>query len=47
MVGSGSVITKNVDAGDLALGRGEQTAKPGWARRFMDSMQAKKAAKSQ
>jgi bifunctional UDP-N-acetylglucosamine pyrophosphorylase/glucosamine-1-phosphate N-acetyltransferase len=47
MVGSGSVITKNVDAGDLALGRGEQTAKPGWARRFMDSMRAKKAAKSQ
>jgi len=46
MVGSGSVITRNVDAGDLALGRGEQTAKPGWARRFMESMRAKKAART-
>jgi len=42
MVGSGSVITKDVAAGDLALGRGEQTAKPGWAARFMETMRAKK-----
>ena len=47
MVGSGSVITRDVAPGDLALGRGVQTAKPGWAKRFMDTMRAKKAAKSQ
>ena len=47
MVGSGSVVTKDVAAGDLALGRAEQTTKPGWAARFMDTMRAKKAAKSQ
>ena len=45
MVGSGSVITRDVAPGDLALGRGEQTAKPGWAARFMETMRAKKAAK--
>jgi bifunctional UDP-N-acetylglucosamine pyrophosphorylase / glucosamine-1-phosphate N-acetyltransferase len=43
MVGSGSVITKDVAPGDLALARGEQTAKPGWAARFMATMRAKKA----
>ena len=42
MVGSGSVITKDVVPGDLALGRGEQTAKAGWAARFMATMRAKK-----
>jgi bifunctional UDP-N-acetylglucosamine pyrophosphorylase/glucosamine-1-phosphate N-acetyltransferase len=46
MVGSGSVITRDVAPGDLALGRGEQTAKAGWAARFMDTMRAKKAAKA-
>lgn len=45
MVGSGSVITADVASGDLALARGQQTAKPGWAARFMDAMRAKKAAK--
>ena len=29
-VGSGSVITDNVPAGALALGRGRQVNKPGW-----------------
>lgn len=43
MVGSGSVITRDVGPGDLALGRGDQLAKPGWAARFMDTMRAKKA----
>jgi bifunctional UDP-N-acetylglucosamine pyrophosphorylase/glucosamine-1-phosphate N-acetyltransferase len=47
MVGSGSVVTKDVAPGDLALGRAEQTMKPGWAARFMAAMRAKKAAKSQ
>lgn len=46
MVGSGSVITRDVAPGDLALGRGEQTAKAGWAARFMETMRAKKAAKA-
>jgi bifunctional UDP-N-acetylglucosamine pyrophosphorylase/glucosamine-1-phosphate N-acetyltransferase len=45
MVGSGSVITTDVAPGDLALARGQQSAKPGWAARFMDTMRAKKAAK--
>ena len=46
MVGSGSVVTRDVAPGDLALGRAEQTTKPGWAARFMDTMRAKRAAKS-
>ncbi|MGQ2992102.1 MAG: bifunctional UDP-N-acetylglucosamine diphosphorylase/glucosamine-1-phosphate N-acetyltransferase GlmU [Brevundimonas sp.] len=46
MVGSGSVITSDVAPGDLALGRGVQTVKAGWAARFMDTMRAKKAAKA-
>ena len=33
-VGSGSVITKDVPADSLALARGEQVEKPGWAARF-------------
>lgn len=45
MVGSGSVITKDVAPGDLALGRGKQEVIPGWAARFMERMRAKKAAK--
>ncbi|WP_313003572.1 bifunctional UDP-N-acetylglucosamine diphosphorylase/glucosamine-1-phosphate N-acetyltransferase GlmU [Brevundimonas sp.] len=47
MVGSGSVVTKDVAPGDLALARAAQASKPGWATRFMDTMRAKKAAKSQ
>jgi bifunctional UDP-N-acetylglucosamine pyrophosphorylase/glucosamine-1-phosphate N-acetyltransferase len=47
MVGSGSVVTKDVAPGDLALARGQQTTKSGWAARFMETMRAKKAAKSQ
>ncbi|MCS6625019.1 bifunctional UDP-N-acetylglucosamine diphosphorylase/glucosamine-1-phosphate N-acetyltransferase GlmU [Roseibacterium beibuensis] len=46
MVGSGSVITKDVAPGDLALARSAQSAKPGWAARFMETMRAKKAAKA-
>ena len=46
MVGSGSVITADVAPGDLALGRGAQTAKSGWAARFMETMRAKKASKA-
>ncbi|HEV2083202.1 MAG TPA: bifunctional UDP-N-acetylglucosamine diphosphorylase/glucosamine-1-phosphate N-acetyltransferase GlmU [Brevundimonas sp.] len=46
MVGSGSVVTSDVAPGDLALSRAPQTAKPGWAARFMETMRAKKAAKA-
>jgi bifunctional UDP-N-acetylglucosamine pyrophosphorylase/glucosamine-1-phosphate N-acetyltransferase len=33
-VGSGSVVTRNVPADALAIARGEQTIKPGWAKRL-------------
>ncbi|MBU1324161.1 MAG: bifunctional UDP-N-acetylglucosamine diphosphorylase/glucosamine-1-phosphate N-acetyltransferase GlmU [Alphaproteobacteria bacterium] len=46
MVGSGSVVTSDVAPGDLALARAPQTAKAGWAARFMDTMRAKKAVKA-
>jgi len=36
-IGSGSVITKDVPAGALALGRGQQTVKEGWANRLRDA----------
>ena len=41
-VGSGSVITHDVPADALALGRGRQTVKEGWARRRRDLAAAKK-----
>jgi bifunctional UDP-N-acetylglucosamine pyrophosphorylase/glucosamine-1-phosphate N-acetyltransferase len=40
------VITADVAPGDLALARGAQAVKPGWAARFMETMRAKKAAKA-
>jgi bifunctional UDP-N-acetylglucosamine pyrophosphorylase / glucosamine-1-phosphate N-acetyltransferase len=43
MTGSGSVITKDVPAGALALGRAMQAVKDGWAARFRAEKQAKKA----
>ena len=44
-VGSGSVITADVPADALALGRGRQTVKEGWARRLRElkSLVKKKA----
>ena len=39
------IATADIAPGDLALGRAEQTTKPGWAARFMATMRAKKAAK--
>jgi bifunctional UDP-N-acetylglucosamine pyrophosphorylase/glucosamine-1-phosphate N-acetyltransferase len=33
-VGSGSVVTKNVPPDALAVSRGQQTTKPGWAKRL-------------
>lgn len=45
--GSGSVITKDVSPDALALARGTQVEKLGWAARFREVMGAKKKAKSQ
>lgn len=44
IVGAGSVVTKDVEADALALARGVQEAKPGWAARFRAAMSAKKKA---
>ncbi|MCH8614967.1 bifunctional UDP-N-acetylglucosamine diphosphorylase/glucosamine-1-phosphate N-acetyltransferase GlmU [Sphingomonas sp. SM33] len=43
IVGAGSVITKDVEADSLAVERSEQRGIAGWARRFREKMQAKKA----
>jgi bifunctional UDP-N-acetylglucosamine pyrophosphorylase/glucosamine-1-phosphate N-acetyltransferase len=45
IVGAGSVITRDVAADALAVARGTQEAKPGWAAKFRAVMIAKKAAK--
>ena len=45
IVGAGSVVTKDVEADALALVRPEQTARPGWAKRFRAAMAARKAGK--
>ena len=45
IVGAGSAITRDVAADALALARGVQDAKPGWAIKFRSVMTAKKAAK--
>jgi bifunctional UDP-N-acetylglucosamine pyrophosphorylase/glucosamine-1-phosphate N-acetyltransferase len=42
IVGAGSVITADVEADALAVARGAQEAKPGWAVRFRAAMSAKK-----
>jgi bifunctional UDP-N-acetylglucosamine pyrophosphorylase / glucosamine-1-phosphate N-acetyltransferase len=41
-VGSGSVVTEDVEKDALALGRGRQAAKPGWAAAFRASRAHKK-----
>ena len=43
-VGSGSVVTEDVPADALALGRGRQIVQPGWATEFRARAVAKKAA---
>ena len=45
IVGAGSVITRDVEADAMAVARGRQEAKPGWAAKFRDVMKARKAAK--
>lgn len=43
MTGTGSIITRNVPSGDLAVGRARQENKPGFALRFFQKLKAKKA----
>ena len=45
IVGAGSVITSDVAPDALAVSRARQEARPGWAKRFRDTMRAKKAGK--
>jgi bifunctional UDP-N-acetylglucosamine pyrophosphorylase/glucosamine-1-phosphate N-acetyltransferase len=40
-VGSGSVVTKDVEADALAVARGHQMTKPGWAKAFRQRMKGK------
>ena len=47
IVGAGSVVTADVAPGALALARGTQTVKPGWATRFTAAMRARKAGQQQ
>ncbi|MGS1018161.1 bifunctional UDP-N-acetylglucosamine diphosphorylase/glucosamine-1-phosphate N-acetyltransferase GlmU [Allosphingosinicella humi] len=44
MVGAGSVVTRDVGEGALAVARGEQAERPGWAARFRATMAEKKKA---
>jgi bifunctional UDP-N-acetylglucosamine pyrophosphorylase/glucosamine-1-phosphate N-acetyltransferase len=44
IVGAGSVVTRDVEADALAVARGVQETKPGWAARFRAAMTAKKRA---
>jgi bifunctional UDP-N-acetylglucosamine pyrophosphorylase / glucosamine-1-phosphate N-acetyltransferase len=43
---AGSVITRDVPADALAIGRGQQVEKPGYARRYREAKAAEKAARS-
>jgi bifunctional UDP-N-acetylglucosamine pyrophosphorylase / glucosamine-1-phosphate N-acetyltransferase len=43
IVGAGSAVSRDVADGELRLVRAEQLVKPGWADRFHDAMQKKKA----
>ncbi|MDB5708315.1 MAG: glmU, partial [Sphingomonas bacterium] len=45
IVAAGSVVTRDVADDALALARGSQVEKPGWAVRFREKMAARKKAK--
>ncbi|MDB5697197.1 MAG: glmU, partial [Alphaproteobacteria bacterium] len=45
IVGAGSVVTRDVPDDALAVARGSQVEKPGWALRFREKMAARKQAK--
>ena len=47
LVAAGSVITEDVAAGALALGRGRQSVKPGLGARLMERLRALKAAEKE
>jgi len=42
IVGAGSVVTTDVEADALAVARGGQESRPGWAKRFRERMAARK-----
>ena len=42
IVGAGSVVTKDIEADELAVARGEQRGMKGWASRFRERQKAKK-----
>jgi bifunctional UDP-N-acetylglucosamine pyrophosphorylase / glucosamine-1-phosphate N-acetyltransferase len=44
IVAAGSTVSRDVAEGELRMVRAEQLVKPGWADRFHDAMQKKKAA---
>jgi bifunctional UDP-N-acetylglucosamine pyrophosphorylase/glucosamine-1-phosphate N-acetyltransferase len=46
-IGSGSVITREVPDNSLAVERGEQTVREGWAKRFRDMKMLNRKPKSQ
>jgi bifunctional UDP-N-acetylglucosamine pyrophosphorylase/glucosamine-1-phosphate N-acetyltransferase len=46
IIAAGSVITQDVAADALAVGRGRQAEKPGWARLFREKKQASKQSRS-
>lgn len=45
-IAAGSVITQDVPADGLAIARGEQVNRDGWAKRYRDIKKARKAAKA-
>lgn len=45
IVGAGSTLTRDVEADALAVARGKQESRSGWAVRFREAMKAKKAAR--
>jgi bifunctional UDP-N-acetylglucosamine pyrophosphorylase/glucosamine-1-phosphate N-acetyltransferase len=45
IVGAGSTLTRDVEADALAVARGKQESRSGWAVRFRETMKAKKAAR--
>ena len=42
MTATGAVVTRDVEAGALAIGRAEVVNKPGAARKLMDMLRARK-----
>lgn len=46
IVGAGSVITRDVESDALAVARGRQEARAGWAARFREKMKVRKAEKA-